>query len=170
MGSRDITADQLRREAEAARGLLDSLRDDDDAQLRHDMVEGETGLLEAIDAALSEIDECDVTVDGCAAKLAQIEARKKRAENRRERVRALIEQAMLIASVPSIKLPTATLTVKEVKPRPLVTDEAAIPAEFWRQPDPVLDRKAISEAAKEGRDIPGVTLSNGGTSLQIRRA
>jgi hypothetical protein len=165
---RDATADELRRQAEAARGLLDGLATDDD-DLRHDMTEGETGLFEAIDAALSELDECDVTAEGCSAKIAQMEARKKRAEARRERVRALIEQAMLIADLPTVKRPTATLTVKDVRPKPIISDEALIPATFWRQPDPELDKKAINDAAKSGKKIPGVTMSNGGTSLQIRR-
>jgi len=167
--ARDETADRLRRQAEAARGLVQELRADDDDDLRHDMAEGETDLFEAIDAALAELDECDVTAEGCAAKIAQMEARKKRTEARRERVRTLIEQAMLIAGLPSVRRPTATLSVRDVKPKPLVSDEALIPAEFWKQPDPVLDKKAIADADKAGRDIPGVTKTNGGTSLQIRR-
>lgn len=167
--TRDAQADALKREAEAARGLLEELASDD-AELNHDMTEGETGLFEAIDAALAEIDDCDVTVEGCKAKEAQLKERRQRAEKRQERLRTLIEQAMLIADLPTVKRPCATFTVKRRPPAPIVSDESAIPAKFWKQPEPVLDKKAISDASKDGEDIPGVSMSNGSTSLTIRRA
>lgn len=167
--SRDDRARDLSREAEAARDLLAAIQADDDA-LAHDMIEGETGLFEAIDRALADIDECDVIAAGCKEKEAQFAARRKRAEDRQERLRGLIEQAMLVCDLRTAKRPSATLTVRDVPPKPIIAEESAIPARFWRQPDPVLDKKAINEAAKAGEDIPGVTLSNGSTSLTIRRA
>lgn len=167
--TRDATADDLRRQADAARGLVASLRADghgDDEALLTDMVEGETGLLEAIAAAIAECDECDIMEAGIKNKQSELSARLKRATDRRERVRGLIEQAMLIADMRSIKLPTATLTVKDIAPKRIITDEAEIPAKFWKQPDPVIDRKALSDADGE---IAGTTFTNGTTSLQIRR-
>lgn len=168
--TRDDRAMELTREAEAARNLLAEISAGDDEALAHDMIEGETSLLEAIDRAIDEIDDCDVTIAGCKEKEAQLAERRKRAENRQERLRGLIEQAMLICDLRTAKRPTATLTVRDVPPKAIVADEAAIPARFWRQPDPVLDKKAINEAVKNGEDIPGVSMSNGTTSLTIRRA
>ena len=166
--SKDDRAYELQREAEAARGLLNEIgRDDED--LAQDMVEGETSLFEAIDKALDEIDSCEIITAGCMAKEDQIAKRRNAAEARAERLRGLIEQAMLVCELRSIKRPTATLTVRDVKPKPIVSDESLIPATYWRQPDPVLDKAAINSAVKDGAEIPGVTLSNGGTSLQIRR-
>lgn len=69
----------------------------------------------------------------------------------------------------TMKLPTATLTVSTVAPRPVISDESAVPADYWRQPDPVLDKTRINVAVKAGDAIPGVTMSNGGHKLQIRR-
>lgn len=166
---RDNTARDLHREASAARDLIAALRGED-ADVIHDMTEGETGLMEAIDAALAEIDECDLTVEGCKAKEAEMASRRGRAEKRRETIRGLIEQAMLVAGLPNAKRPTATVSVSAVAPKPIVTDEALIPAEYWRQPDPVLDKSKLAAAAKDGAAIPGVEMSNGGTKLQIRRA
>lgn len=167
--TRDRTADALTREATAARDLIAALASDDET-LNHDMVEGETSFLEAIDAALAEIDECDMTITGCKAKEAEIAERRKRAERRAERVRALIEQAIQVADLSTVKLPTATLTVRQVPPKYMIQDESKIPTRFWKQPDPVLDRKALGDAFKEGETIPGVGQTNGGTSLTIRRA
>lgn len=166
---KDRVAYDVSKGAEAAAHLVSALSDDDEA-LRHDMVEGETGLFEAIDAALAEIDECDVIAAGCSEKEAQFAARRAKATARIERLRGLIEQAMLVADLPSLKTEVATLTVKAVPPKPIYDDEAAIPAEFWRQSAPVLDKTKIVAAIKDGRSVPGVTMTNGSTSLQIRRS
>lgn len=167
--TRDIQADKLRREAEAARSLVAELQSDDETLL-HDMVEGETMLFEAIDAAIDEMDECDIRAAGCKEKIKQLTERQKRAEARQERLRTLIEQAMLVADQKTIKRPLATLTVRDVAPRPMITEEAQIPSEYWRSPDPVVDKKKINEAIADGKTIPGVTMTNGSTSLTIRRA
>ncbi|MEQ3625944.1 MAG: siphovirus Gp157 family protein [Celeribacter sp.] len=159
---------RLRRHAEAARDLIAEIGSDDET-LTQDMVEGETGLLEAIGAALAEIDECEVMKVGLKEKEAAFAARRKRVEARMERIRGLIEQALVIADMKSLRLPSATLTVSQLPSKPLITDEAAIPVEFWKRPDPVLDRKALKDAFDNGDAIPGVTASNGTTSLKIRR-
>lgn len=166
---KDATAYDLTKATAAARSLVAALQTDDDA-LRHDMVEGETSLFEAVAAAIAEIDECDIIAAGCEAKIAECNSRKARVERRADKMRGLIEQALVIAEIPTMKLPTATITVKQVPPKPLYADESLIPAAYWKQPDPVLDRAAVNAAFKAGTDIPGVVATNGGTSLQIRRA
>lgn len=167
----DSLENDLRRQSEAARDLVSALRSDGhDEETVADMAEGETSLIEAIAAALTEIDECDMMSVGIAAKIEEFRARKGRVDGRAERVRGLIEQALVVAQIETVKLPSATLTVKRIPPKPVVIDEADIPTEFWRQPEPVLDKTAINAAVKEGRIIAGVSMSNGGTSLQIRRA
>ena len=57
----------IRRETEAARALLAGMRatiGDEDMALLADTLEGETDLFEAIDLALSEIDETEALVSG----------------------------------------------------------------------------------------------------------
>lgn len=161
----DKKSDDLARHAAAAKSLLEELNSDD-TDFAHDVVEGETDLLEAIDAALSEMDDCEVIISGCKEVGDKIKARSDKASNRKDRLRGLIEQSLVIAGLDTAKRPTATLTVRKVKPKAFVSDEALIPAEYWRQPDPVLDKPKIN---KLDAPIPGVTMSNGGTSLQIRR-
>lgn len=165
--SHDPLAKALDREALAAADLLTGLASDD-PDLNHDMVEGETGFLEAIGAAVDALDECEIIISGCKEKEKQVADRRLNAERRLGNVRALIERALVMADLPSVKLPTATLTVKSLPPKPIVTDESVIPSEFWEPQPPKLDRKALSDAAKQGA-IPGVEMSNGSVSLQIRR-
>lgn len=164
----DPVKDKLRREADAARGLMQELAGYDE-ETQQDTVEGETGFLEAIDAALAEMDECESIVAGCSAQIETYAARRDKFKARQDRLRGMIEQAMLIADMPSIRMPVATLTVRDVKPAPLVSDEAAIPSRFWKPQAPKLDKTAINQAVKDGETVPGVTMTNGGTSLQIRR-
>ncbi|MDW9644504.1 hypothetical protein GOB48_22320 [Sinorhizobium meliloti] len=166
----------LHRQTEAAKSLLSSLREqgvDDDAELVADAIEGETNLLEAIEAALAQIDECDVLITGLKAKEEEFETRRKSIERRAERVRALIEQAMLATDQTSLKLPTATLSLTKRAPGLIVVDEADIPAKYWVEqprPAPKLDKKALTADLREAKAaIPGATLDNGSFSLTVRR-
>lgn len=166
---------ELRRQTEAAKDLLANLRAagqiEDDAELVADTVEGETGLIEAITAALAEIDECDIVEKGCQAKIAEITARQSAAASRRDRVRAAIEQAMIAVDLPKLKLPIATLTVAKRAAQPVIDNEAEIPSRFFRQPDPPapkLDKKALATALADG-PVAGAHLDNGSVTLTIRR-
>jgi len=125
--------------------------------------------MEALDAALAEIDECEAIVSGCKAQADVLLGRAKKFEQRRDRIRALIEQAMTIADLPTAKRPTATMTVKRTPPQPMIADESLIPSAYFKTPAPVIDKAAINAAIKDGATIPGVHMDNGGISLTIRR-
>lgn len=165
---KDETQRELNREAMAAANLVRDLSSED-AQLNHDMIEGETGFFEAVEGALAEIDECDVMATGLKAHIEKLRERLARIERRAETVRGMIDQAFQVAEVKSHKFPTATITQKPVPPKLIVNDESQIPSEFFKPQPPKLDRKALLDAAKAG-EVPGAGLSNGGITIQIRRA
>lgn len=153
--------------AEAIKADIALLTDDLDAI--RDTLEGETSLHEIVRAVLLSIEEDELLVDGCKARLADLEARKGRFEKRIETKRALIEKAMLVGEIPSIETAIATVTLS-ARPRALrITNEAAIPAEFWKAADPKLDKVAVKAAIKDGREVPGAELDNGGVGLNLRR-
>ena len=189
----------LRCETEAAKTLLAGMRStigEEDMALLLDTIEGETNLLEAIDTALAEIDETEVLICGLKEKEAQFIQRRRAMEERIQRFRALIEQAMAITEQTKLRRPAATLTLRKLPPDVVVTTEADIPSAFFipqPPPPPKLDKKGLKEAllAREIKvtfaaslesdaeraealaaitPIPGATLNNGGFSLQIRRA
>jgi hypothetical protein len=159
----------IQRETEAAKGILAAMAVDDD-DLVIGTVEGETQLVEAIAKALDEIDECDVITSGLAAKIQAFSARKASTEARSQRLRAAIEQAMAILDLKTVRLPTATITLRAVNPGLEVVEEADIPSAYWTPSAPKLDRKALKDALDSGHDIPGARLNNGGVSLTIRRS
>ena len=76
---------------------------------------------------------------------------------------------MLVASLPKVKLATATLTVSNRPPAPFVDDESKVPSAYWKARDPVIDKALMNAAVKSGETIPGVSMTNGTTSLTIRR-
>lgn len=180
---------RLRVETEAAKALLQALRADgssDDPSLLADLVEGETDLVEAIDEAISELDEVEILITGLKDKEGQFYRRRKSLEERVLRLRALIEQAMAVTNIATLRRPAATLTLKNLPPQVIITSEADIPSEFFvpqPPPPPKLDLKALKAAlmahlgetgSQSGADcmpvIPGAVLNNGSQSLQIRRA
>ena len=165
--SLDRASAKIHRETDAVRSLLGEIGSDD-AELVHDMIEGQTGLFEALEYALDEIRHCGAMEAGIAASIEQLNKRKSRFKRRQERLRGVIEQAMVISEIESHTFPCETVTVAKVKPAPIIEDESLIPSEFWKSQPPKLDKVALNSAAKD-RTITGVTMSNGTTSLRIRR-
>ncbi|MGV2085608.1 MULTISPECIES: siphovirus Gp157 family protein [unclassified Rhizobium] len=162
-------------QTEAAKRLIVNLRDQgagDDAELIADSIEGQTNLVEAIEEALSEIDECEILIVGLEEKIKAFDARKKMQKDRAERIRALIEQALVATDQKSMKLAAATISLATRAPALVVETEADIPAKFWivqERPAPKLDKKALTEALKANEIVPGATLDNGSVSLTVRR-
>lgn len=159
-----------KREAEAVAKLRESIAavDADDEALLLDTIEGETSFFEVVDALLRRMVANQAMITGVLSAQADLEARRERYEKRVATDRALIEQAMSIAELDKIERPVATLTLAGRAPRVVVETEADIPAEFWRQAEPTLDRKALAAALKSGRDIPGAVLSNAAPTLSAR--
>lgn len=160
----------IARELEAAKDVL-AIIGEDDADLIADMIEGETGLIESIQKAMDSIDECEVFTVGLTEKINQYQRRKSAIEGRSKRLRAAIEQAMVVLDQKQIRLTTATISLREKPPSLVVSDEAEIPARFWKAGNPTLDRKELMKALKEGEgdEVKGATLDNGGVAMSVRR-
>lgn len=161
------------KEAKAVAALKESLRDlghGGDEALLYYSIEGETSLFEAIDRLLLGIAEDEGRAMGARSAAAEIEHRAERFDKRAEAARALIEQALMVAEIDKLERPTATLSIVRRPPKAEITEEADIPAEFWKVGDPKLDKKAVLAALKEGRAVPGACLSNSAPSLTIRRS
>lgn len=165
---RDITREQLQRNAIAAAELIAELNCDDET-LNSDMIEGETDFFEAVERALNEIGECEIMIAGIADAAKRLSDRTTRAKSRADRLRGLIDQAFQMAEIKNHTFPTATITTKRVPPKLIVIDEAVIPSRFFAPQPPKLDKAALKTAAQSG-PITGAEMSNGGTTIQIRRA
>lgn len=61
----------------------------------------------------------------------------------------------------------ATVSIRAVTPKPIITDETLLPERFFKT-ERNLVKSLVNEAAKNGETIPGVTLDNGGETISIR--
>lgn len=190
-------ADRAMTDAEAViQQLRDLIGEDPDLDLIKDTVEGQTNLLETIEAVVRQIGMDGAHMDALKTYERDLAARRKRFEKRQETMRNFLAMAVDLVGASkkpggpkTLELAAATITLKATAPTLIVTDESAVPSRFFVTPDPVMDRKALLDAlkardavakaraaldpesaAKEPplEDIPGATLSNGGQTVQIR--
>lgn len=164
----DVSRD-LHIQGEAARVLIANIKDviGDDEEMIETAVEGETGLKEAISAAVDRIAECKSHALALESREKDLSERRQRLLNQAERIKSSILVAMGQAAMRKLELPQATLSVRAVAAKAEITDEALIPSKFWKAQDPKLDKKAVLDALKGKEDVPGATLSNGGETLSV---
>lgn len=143
------------------------VRDED--EIKTNLIQGETDLIEAIGAAVARIREVEALIAGIEDHERQIKARKDRLKHQAEMLRAAVGVAMQTAELDRAETPVATVARKNVPPRAIVTEEADLPAQFWTPQPPKLDKRKLLAALKEGA-VPGASLSNGGQTIQITGA
>lgn len=155
-------------ELREAMKLRQMLGEDCDPALLLDTIEGETNLAEACAFVLEQTHEDEILIEGLDAKIKELQTRKGRMEKSVETRRNVILMAMDKGGLQTIRSPLGTMTARPTPPKATITDEALIPARFWKPSDPRLDRAAVAEALKAGEAVPGAALSNGGLTLSIR--
>lgn len=143
------------------------LRDqfEDDEQLLLDTLEGETDLFECARKLLDgiEADEGDKSV--LAEQIEARQARKSRADARITARREALAALMEAGGLDKLPLPEATVSLRKVAPKPVVTDADALPDAFC-----TFVRKPNLSAIKGAETLPpGCALDNGGVSLTVRR-
>lgn len=159
----DLTKIQI--EAIAAM-LRDELGDDERAYV--DTLEGETDLFEWVRRLLDRIEDDEGNAVKLAEQIAARELRKSKAVGRISTNRKAIQALLECAKLDKLVLPEATLSVRDVPPKIVVTDDAAVPDDLCRiKRTP--DMAAIKAEVEAGRSVSGVALGNGGTTLTIRR-
>lgn len=143
----------------------------DDAAVIADTIEAESYPLEV---KAQNVAYAVKNLEATAAAIKQAEqemaARRKAIENRAENIKEYLKTCMEIAGVTKIECPHFALSIKSNPPSVDVFEPSLIPAEFMRQPEPpppVIDKTAIKEAIKAGREVPGAMLAQG-TRLEIK--
>ncbi len=160
----------IQRETEAAKSLLANLRDigaDGDEEIVKTAIEGETNLLEVIDAALLQAAQDEAAVKALSQLIVQTEARCSRLSRRVDLTKTALASALQAIGERKMERPLATLTIKPTGPSVVITDEQSVPPHFWKKPEPKIDKAELKKALKEG-PVPGAELSNGGETMQWR--
>lgn len=138
-----------------------------DEELRADVLEGETDIKPVLERLVGHVQMAEAN-DKAVIQLADaLISRRKRFQSRADFFRSLIRRVMDAGELQKVVLPGATLSIRNVPPNVIITDEAALPDKFLRTTRSP-DKKALAEALKTGQPIPGATLSNGSTTLSVR--
>lgn len=161
----------LASQASLARILREALASavGDDASLWEDTLEGQTGLFEAVDRALERLADLESFEQALRAQEAELAARRARYMKQAASIRGALQSALRAANLRRIERAAATVWLRGVAPQAVITDEAAVPAEYLVIPAPRPDLRAISQALKEGREVPGARLEAERETIAIRR-
>lgn len=167
-----MTALTLFEIAQEYRNITDVLMDSGvDEQTLADTLEGEAWPLE-LKAQNYAFVVRNLEATAAAIKEAEASMKKRREllEKRAAYLKERLKTGMEIAGVSKIECPHFALSIKNNPAGVDVFEERLIPAEFMRQPEPpppAPDKKAIAEALKAGKEVPGAMLTRG-TRLEIK--
>jgi hypothetical protein len=163
-GNIALEVNVLRRQIEAL--LLEYPDLIDDEELRACMIEGSTHAHSVLERLVSAIREGHVHKVGIKTRIKDLQARYDKAERREDALRKLALQIMDAAGLRKLVLPEATISIRAASPSVVVIDEDQIPEAMWRI-ERKLNKFAVREAFRDGENVPGVTLSNGGEVIAI---
>lgn len=141
---------------------------DDDETLLADSLEGETGLFELLDHFLARLAEEEGMEEAILGRMDLLKDRVLASRGVQERLRSALQACLEAGGLKTIRRPEGTLTLSQKKPGILAVDEAQLPERFFKVKREV-SRSAINDALRDGEAVPGVTLSNGGVGLTVRR-
>lgn len=141
--------------------------DIDDETLR-DTLEGLSSLPEAIAAVIRAYLEDLSLAAAVGSRITDMQERLARFEARAEKKRALVTQVMERADLKKLQEPDFTVSLRAVPPALVVSDETAIPTDYWKPLPPKLDKKSLIASLNAGQVVPGAALGNGGTTISVR--
>lgn len=129
-------------------------------------LESETDMDALLTSIVRRIEDSKALVLGTKDRAEELAARRKRFEDRIESLRNLAFKIMDAADIAKIELPEVTLSVRNVAPSVVITDEDNLPdiaCKFERKPD----KAKIKELLATGL-VAGAVMTNGGKTLSIR--
>lgn len=154
----------VRQQIENLKVLHIDLFEDEEAWLL--ALESETDMDTLLTSIVRRIEDSKALVLGTKDRAEELAARRKRFEGRIESLRNLAFKIMEAADVAKIELPEVTLSVRNVAPSVIITDEDNLPdiaCKFERKPD----KAKIKELLATGL-VAGAAMTNGGKTLSIR--
>ena len=158
----------LHLETKAAENLRAQFADlmDGDESFAADVIEGQTELASAISRAIEQVANDLANIKGLDEYIKAAEARKSRIAKRVETMKAAISVAIELSGRRSWEHPLAKLSMAKTPRQLVITDESAIPSSYFVAKEPTLSHALVTRALKDGREVPGAALNNGGETLK----
>ncbi len=160
--SRELTHHQYLRER-----LEADFPDADEDTLR-DTLEGMTNLTDMLAEVLRSCLEDQSLASALRARMADMQDRLSRFEERARKKRELVTSVMEQAGLKKLMEPDFTVSLRPSRPPLTIIDERAIPGDFWKPQAAKLDRQGLISALGAGRDIPGAVLGNPPMTISVR--
>lgn len=138
-----------------------------DNQTLVDTLEGACDLQDRITNICRAAVEADLQAEVVGQMIKNQTARKKRHEERSERLRSLALWAMQEAGLTKIPAADITIAIGKGRTSVVIADDTALPLEFTEfvaKPD----KAKIKEALDAGQSVPGAHFSNSAPTLTIR--
>lgn len=172
---------EVRATVEWLRAHYPGLEDDETAWL--DTLEGETEVKEVAAKLIERAIECKTMTAALKLRADDIASRKNRLNDQEKNLRGAVAILLQEAGLKKLELPEATLSVRDLPSRLIVTDESKLPAACFETVQKLVMEKvktelerfeadkaarAMDDPAALAESFPGVEWSNGGTSLTVR--
>ena len=131
--------------------------------------------LEALDGEIEEkadnyakvIKNLEGQADVLDKEIERLQGKKKGISNSIKSIKGNLERCMINTGKRKFKTTLFSFGIQKNPPTVSVVNEAAIPENFWKQQDPVLDKKALTAFLKENGPTEYAQLTQG-ESLRIR--
>lgn len=140
---------------------------EDDWQLYQDCLDGETGdAMQILERIIEASIEADTMADATKMRRMDLAERLARFEKRRDTLRAIALSALEALNLKRIERPAWTASLRQM-PAPLLVDEAALPAEWFRvKKEPM--KAGIRKELENGGTVDGCQLGNPSTGISVR--
>lgn len=154
-------------QATAARMAADGVEFGDEAELLATLADAGADVGTIITRMIRAAMEADSLADAAAERVRVLTERKARFARQRDSYRAAAFAMMDALGLRTLKEADFTATISAGRPSVVVTDEAAIPADYLRVTT-TIDKAALAAAMRVGEVIAGAEWSNPMPSLTIR--
>ncbi len=160
--SRELTHHQYLRER------LEAAFPDADEETLMDTLEGMTSLTDSLAELLRSSQEDQSLASALRSRMADMQERYSRVEERARKKRELVCTVMEEAELKKLTEPDFTVSLRPSRAPLMIIDEEAIPGDYWKPQPAKLDRMGLISALSNGRDIAGAVLGNPPMTIAVR--
>ncbi len=150
------------------RERLEAAFPDADEETLMDTLEGMTSLTDSLAELLRSSLEDQTFASALRSRMADMQERYSRFEERARKKRELVCTVMEEAELKKLTEPDFTVSLRASRAPLMIIDEAAIPGDYWKPQPAKLDRMGLISALSNGRDIPGAVLGNPPMTIAVR--
>ena len=150
------------------RERLEAAFPDADEETLMDTLEGMTSLTDSLAELLRSSLEDQTFASALRGRMADMQERGGRFEDRARKKRELVCNVMEEAELKKLMEPDFTVSLRPARAPLMIIDEEAIPGDYWKPQPAKLDRMGLISALSGGRDIAGAVLGNPAMTISVR--